>query len=92
MSQSNLANVYSNLGRYEQAAQLLETAIQSILKNFGNDHPNVAVSQNNLALVYYYVDRKAEAKALWGEAYQNFLKNLGAEHPHTLQLKEYAEM
>ncbi len=50
--QSSLALVYQNLERYEEAIDLLESALKSNLNNYDKDHPNVAISQSNLALVY----------------------------------------
>ena len=31
--------VYKNLGRYEEAVELYQLALESDLKNFGEDHP-----------------------------------------------------
>ncbi|NQU68413.1 MAG: tetratricopeptide repeat protein, partial [Candidatus Marinimicrobia bacterium] len=50
--QFNLANVYQDLGDYEKARDLLETALKSDLKNFGDKHPTIATYQSNLAGVY----------------------------------------
>jgi tetratricopeptide (TPR) repeat protein len=79
--QNNLANVYGDLGRYEVAAKLLETALESDLKNFGKDHPNVADSQSNLALVYHDLGRYEAAAQLLEIALENDLKNFGKDHP-----------
>ncbi len=77
------------LGRYAEAVELLESALKSDLKNFGKDHPNVAIRQLNLAAVYIKTDRKPEAKALLQAAYQNFLQNFGQTHPHTINIQKW---
>ena len=64
ISSSNLAVVYQALGRYEEAAGLLEAALASDQKNFGPDHPSVARTRNNLALVYQALGRYEEAAGL----------------------------
>jgi tetratricopeptide (TPR) repeat protein len=80
--QNNLASVYSTLGRYEVAAQLLETSLASDLKNFGIDHLNVAVRQSNLAIVYQNLGRYEAAAQLLETALASDLKNFGKDHPN----------
>ena len=79
--QSNLANVYSALGRYEEAAEMLEIALKSDLKNFGQNHPTVAVRQSNLANVYSDLGRYEEAAQMLEIALKSDLKNFGQNHP-----------
>jgi Tetratricopeptide repeat len=81
--------VYEDLGRYIEAAELLENALKSGLANFGKDHPDVAIRQWNLATVYIKTDKKTEARVLLQVAYQNLLKNFGAEHPHTINIQTW---
>jgi tetratricopeptide (TPR) repeat protein len=78
---NNLALVYRNLGRYEEAATLLEIALQSDLNNFGENHPTVATRQSNLANVYKDLGRYEEAATLLEIALQADLNNFGGNHP-----------
>ena len=71
------------LGHYDRAARLLEAALVSNLKNYGADHPTVAVSQSNLAMVYRDLGDYVRARPLFQFAFQVFLKNFGPEHPHS---------
>ncbi len=89
--QNNLGLRYSDLGEYEKARDLLETALKSALENFGAKHPNVAVSQSNLANVYRNLGEYEKARDLWLSAYTIFLKTLGENHPNTKTVKEFLD-
>jgi tetratricopeptide (TPR) repeat protein len=78
---NNLANVYKYLGRYEEAATLLEIALQAAKNNFGENHPTVATRQSNLANVYGDLGRYEEAATLLEIALQSDLNNFGENHP-----------
>ncbi len=78
---NNLATVYQDLGDYEQARDLLEAALTSARKNFGADHPTVAVRQSNLALVYQDLGDYEKARELLEAALTSDQKNFGADHP-----------
>ncbi|WP_020597890.1 tetratricopeptide repeat protein [Spirosoma panaciterrae] len=79
---NNLGLVYQALGRFEEAAVLLETALQNTWQNLGSNHPNVAISQSNLATVYQSLGRHEEAAVLLETALQNTWQNLGSSHPN----------
>ena len=79
---SNLALVYKDLGRYEDAAKLLEAALQSAQTNFGEQHPTVAISRSNLALVYQDLGRYEDAAKLLEAALQSAQTNFGEQHPN----------
>ncbi|MEN0048343.1 MAG: tetratricopeptide repeat protein, partial [Bacteroidota bacterium] len=81
--QSNLANVYGDLGRYEEAAKLLEAALQSDLDNFGKLHPTVAIRYNNLAWVKLEQEQYQVAVEYFVQAYTIFQEQLGAKHPNS---------
>jgi tetratricopeptide (TPR) repeat protein len=78
---NNLANVYRDLGRYEEAATLLEIALQANLNNFGENHPRVATSQSNLANAYRDLGRYEEAATLLEIALRAAKNNFGENHP-----------
>src|SRR3972149_7113426 len=79
--QSNLALVYKDLGRYEEAVGLLDKALKSDIKNFGENHPTSVRIQSNLALVYKDLGRYEEAAILLEKALKSDIKNFGANHP-----------
>ncbi|MEM9887766.1 MAG: tetratricopeptide repeat protein [Bacteroidota bacterium] len=79
--QNDLALAYQFIGRYEEAATLLETALQSDLDNFGKQHLEVAKKQSNLALVYSDLGRYEKAANLLETALQSDLDNFGKQHP-----------
>ncbi len=71
--QSNLANVYSYLGQYEKARDLLEAALKSDEKNFGTFEKFTRASksgqcQNNLAFGQY--KNMGEDEKNFGQSYR----------------------
>jgi len=89
--ENNLAIVYRNLGEYEKARDLLESALQSDLDNFGSDHPTVAVRHSNLANVYSDLGEYEKARDLWTGAEKIFIDSLGESHPYTLTVRRFLE-
>lgn len=81
--QNNLAFVLKYLGDYQGAKTLLEKAVTSNEKNFGQDHPSVANSYSNLATVLQDLGDYEGAKALLEKAMHSDEKNLGQDHPST---------
>ena len=49
---NNMAGVYYNQGKYEEALAMYEKALSIRLKKLGDDHPDVAMTYNNMANVY----------------------------------------
>ena len=80
-SLNNLANLYSDTGRYQEAEPLLKEALAIRRKRLGNDHPSVAQSLNNLAVLYYETGRYQEAEPLYKEALAIYRKLFGNDHP-----------
>ncbi|MCK6618569.1 MAG: tetratricopeptide repeat protein, partial [Cyclobacteriaceae bacterium] len=68
-------------GRYNEAIQVFEKALQQAEKEFGREHPDYATSCNNLALLYAEQGRYNEAELLYKEAKEIRIKVLGKEHP-----------
>ncbi|MEQ9424695.1 MAG: tetratricopeptide repeat protein [Cyclobacteriaceae bacterium] len=85
--QSNLALVYKVLGDYNSARDLLELALKSDEKNFGAEHPSVAISQSNLSLVYRNLGDYERARDLLELALKSGEKNFGAEHPSVARIR-----
>jgi tetratricopeptide (TPR) repeat protein len=78
---NNLALVYEALGRYKEAAHLLETALKANLQHFGEAHPTVATRRSNLALVYQDLGRYKEAAEQLETALKADLRHFGEAHP-----------
>ena len=80
--QSNLANTYFYLGKYNQAAKLLEVALETIKFNFEQDHSSITMMQANLALVYCNLRRHEEAIDLLKNSLITESINLELNHPN----------
>ena len=68
MSYNNMAIVYKNQGKYVEALEQHQKALDIKLVALGSDHPNVAMSYNNMAIVYYNQGKYAEALELYHKA------------------------
>ena len=79
--QNNLAIVLRHFGDYTQAKTLLQKAVASDEKNFGEDHPTTAVRYNNLAAVLQNLGEYAQAKILFQKTVAANKKNFGEDHP-----------
>ncbi|MBI9034062.1 MAG: tetratricopeptide repeat protein, partial [Bacteroidales bacterium] len=80
---NNLALVLKALGDFNGAKILLEKAMASDEKNFGEEHPTTAVSYSNLALVLQDLGDFNGAKILLEKAMASDEKNFGEKHPTT---------
>ncbi len=81
--QNNLALVLKDLGEYKGAKGLLEKALKSAEKNFGQDHPNTARCYSNLALVLQDLGEYEGARTLLEKSLAILKKKLGDDHPYT---------
>ena len=60
-----IGGVYTNLGSYTEAEQLLVSAVKSNEATLGPDHPDTLTSLNALANVYWYLRRWPDAEPLY---------------------------
>jgi tetratricopeptide (TPR) repeat protein len=81
--QNTLALVLHALGDYTGARVLLEKVIQLEERNFGLEHPSVAVSYSSLALVLRDLGDYKGARDLLEKAVQLAERHYGPEHPTT---------
>ena len=81
ISLNNLAELYRNQGKYDEAEPLYQRALAIREKSLGSDHPDVATSLNNLAVLYSDQGRYDEAEPLYQRALAIREKSLGADHP-----------
>lgn len=88
---NNLGAVIEETGQYDRARDLLELALNSDLKNFGPEHPNVAVRQLNLGVVFLNTGDKEKARQLITDAHRLFQKQLGDAHPSTQTARKWLD-
>lgn len=82
----NQASLYLRVrGRYAEARDFLELAIELALRQFGPDHPKVAVRRSNLAIILSASGEHAEALSEMEQALQIFKAKLPAGHPSIQQ-------
>ena len=70
-----------------QARDLLILALESDIKNFGQEHPSTALRRSNLATAYTALGDYEQAKKLFKQAYATLKAKLGEEHPTTKNCK-----
>jgi tetratricopeptide (TPR) repeat protein len=77
---NNLAHVYIDMGRFEEAEVQLRRAIEIRTGLHGEDHPDLARNLSNLADVYRRLERYPEAEATFLRALGMKERTLGADH------------
>ena len=84
-----VAAVHNNLGgaafydgRYDDAIDQFNRAIELLIEHFGTDHPRVMFSQTNLAWLLMEQARFAEAEVMLADLIDAQERMLGADHPH----------
>lgn len=75
-SLNNLAELYSNQGRYGDAEPLYQRSLAILVKAFGPDHPHVAATMKNHAALLRETGRNTAATKLEARA-----KAMRARHP-----------
>ena len=83
-SRSNLASVYQEAGRLDEAITLHKQNLKDRTRILGPDHPDTLTSRNNLAETYRAVGRLNEAITLHKQNLKNLEDLLGPNHPDTL--------
>jgi tetratricopeptide (TPR) repeat protein len=78
---NNLASLYYDSGRDDEAIPLYREVIAIRETSLGADHPEVAVSLNNLASVYVASGEYAQAEPLYRRSLEIRLAALGPQHP-----------
>jgi tetratricopeptide (TPR) repeat protein len=67
-SRNNLAYVYQDAGRLDEAIPLYERTLTGLEQVLGDSHPYTMAARGNLATTYRAVGRLSEAEALRGRA------------------------
>ena len=85
-SQSNLANAYQDLGRFEQGSRMLRDVYSGRLKLNGKEHEKTLLAALNYAGSLLYLRRYDEAKTLVRDAMLVARRVLGESHEATLKM------
>jgi CHAT domain-containing protein len=84
MGLNNLAGLYQEQGRYDEAEPLYREALEGMREALGPRHPDTLVSLNNLAVVYDVQGRYGDAEPLYREALEGMREVRGSRHPDTV--------
>jgi tetratricopeptide (TPR) repeat protein len=79
--------VLGDLGKLEEARDLLCKALASDEVSYAPGHPSIAISQSNLATVLKDLGELQEARDLARKAYATTLCRLGSDHPLTRKFR-----
>ena len=81
---NNLAGLYYDQGRYDEAEPLYKRALEAQIRVLGEAHADTLTSINGLAVLYKAQGRGAQAERLLKRAQEASERTLGKEHPNTL--------
>ena len=87
-SLNNLANVYIELERQDEAILLYQQALTICKNYFGETHPNTATCLTGTAHAYRLQGDYKEAEILWRQGLEIFEAVLGPDHPRTKKAKK----
>ena len=80
-----LAELYREMGQYDRALPLYESALEICKSELGDRHPSTATSMNNLAGLYESMGQYDRALPLFEGALEIWKSELGDRHPSTAQ-------
>jgi len=83
-AKANLASIYRNLGRCEDAVKLQEFVLKSCIGSgsLGEDHPDTLIAMADLASTYSNQGRLDDVQ---GVVLKSSMRLLGEDHPDTLR-------
>ena len=81
MNLNNIAQIYSQFGKFEKALPFQEKAMVAYKNSLGEDHLDFATSVNSLALLYYEMGQYEKALPLNELALKTYKIALGEVHP-----------
>ncbi|HPF47033.1 MAG: tetratricopeptide repeat protein [Alphaproteobacteria bacterium] len=76
------------LGEFENSLDFLHKALEIDIKDFGDNHPNVASILNNIGSVYSKMGDHDKALDYYNKAYTIMEDSLGENHPQTQTVKK----
>ena len=77
-----IARLHRYLGRYSEAEKLYRLALESAVRQFGPDHPTVAVRRSNLATILRDLGEHQQARQQIELALESELRQFGPDHPN----------
>ncbi len=86
-NQSNLANTYRRLGRFEEALRLREVVYSGTLNLHGAETESTMIEANNYANTLIDLERFEEAKSLLRKTMPVARRVLGESHEITLRMR-----
>ena len=75
-----LTNLYEVMGQHEPSVLLYQQALEIHQLEFGDRHPDMALSLNNMATIYQSVGNRTEAEQLFKQSI-NIFEDLGTAYP-----------
>jgi tetratricopeptide (TPR) repeat protein len=87
-SLNNLANLYAEQGKFEQAEPLYQRALAIDEKVYGQDHPEVATDLRSLAILYEDQGKFEQAEPLYQRALAIREQVFGSDHPATIRVRK----
>jgi len=81
----NIALAYDNQGKYDEAMELYQQALEGQLSAMGDNHPSTLVTIGSMAIVYVNQGKYDKALELDQKALEGQLLALGEAHPSTLE-------
>jgi tetratricopeptide (TPR) repeat protein len=84
----NLAALYCQGGRYQDAERLFLELLPQIKAALGENHPNTLQTLLDLGLVYYHQAKYVDAESMYLECMERTTDALGMDHPNTLKVHE----
>jgi len=84
---TTIGEVYTGLGLYDDAARLLEKALDTQKRLLGNGATETLVTANDLANAYWFQKKYSQAEPLYKYVVDQRRQVLGAEHADTLRAK-----
>ncbi|CAG9946682.1 unnamed protein product [Clonostachys rosea f. rosea IK726] len=84
-SMGDLALIWWDLARFEEAEKLLIKVIELRKRVLGDEHPDTIISMGNLAQTIYGQGRLGEAEKLQTKVLDLYKRVRGEEHPNTLR-------
>jgi serine/threonine protein kinase/tetratricopeptide (TPR) repeat protein len=84
MNLVNLANLYVNISRYQEAEPLLLEGLEQLRALKGNENEEVAICLNSLGNLMQHLRRYDEAGPYYEEALRVHTEQLGEDHPYVI--------
>ncbi|KAF7539263.1 hypothetical protein G7054_g2243 [Neopestalotiopsis clavispora] len=80
----NLANVVAEQGRYQEAGQLYQQALENDLSKLAPDNPSTLLTMNNMAKNLVHQGKLSEGEEIFRRTLEKRTSILGPEHPDTM--------